>query len=114
MRKLFLLGMLVVVPFVFAVQYSGTDVEEMQKERCGGYSNPPCKCCDGKGRTECTMCDGTGWRICSFVVVKELLIEEMGKKHVLIAMEKGNLSVDIAKKENVYVPVVMELVNRDM
>ena len=32
MRKLFLLGMLVVVPFVFAVQYSGTDVEEMQKE----------------------------------------------------------------------------------
>ena len=49
-----------------------------------------------------------------FVVVKELLIEEMGKKHVLIAMEKGNLSVDIAKKENVYVPVVMELVNRDM
>ena len=42
-----------------------------------------------------------------FVVVKELLIEE-------IAMEKGNLSVDIAKKENVYVPVVMELVNRDM
>ena len=51
MRKLFLLGMLVVVPFVFAVQYSGTDVEEMQKERCGGYSNPPCKCCDGKGRT---------------------------------------------------------------
>ena len=107
MRKLFLLGMLVVVPFVFAVQYSGTDVEEMQKERCGGYSNPPCKCCDGKGRTECTMC-------ALFVVVKELLIEEMGKKHVLIAMEKGNLSVDIAKKENVYVPVVMELVNRDM
>ena len=49
-----------------------------------------------------------------FVVVKELLIEEMGKKHVLIAMEKGNLSVDFAKKENVYVPVVMELVNRDM
>ena len=49
-----------------------------------------------------------------FVVVKELLIEEMGKKHVLIAMEKGNLSVDIAKMENVYVPVVMELVNRDM
>ena len=40
-----------------------------------------------------------------FVVVKELLIEEMGK---------GNLSVDIAKMENVYVPVVMELVNRDM
>ena len=110
MRKLFLLGMLVVVPFVFAVQYSGTDVEEMQKERCGGYSNPPCKCCDGKGRTECTMCGVYAL----FVVVKELLIEEMGKKHVLIAMEKGNLSVDIAKKENVYVPVVMELVNRDM
>lgn len=49
-----------------------------------------------------------------FVVVKELLIEEMGKKHVLIAMEKGNLSVDIAKMENVDVPVVMELANRDM
>ena len=58
--SMFLLGRLVVVPFVFAVQYSGTDVEEMQKERCGGYYNPPCKCCDGKGRTECTMCDGTG------------------------------------------------------
>ena len=110
MRKLFLLGMLVVVPFVFAVQYSGTDVEEMQKERCGGYSNPPCKCCDGKGRTVTVL----GGVYALFVVVKELLIEEMGKKHVLIAMEKGNLSVDIAKKENVYVPVVMELVNRDM
>ena len=58
------------------------------------------------------MCDGTTEAL--DVVVKELLIEEMGKKHVLIAMEKGNLSVDIAKKENVYVPVVMELVNRDM
>ena len=101
MRKLFLLGMLVVVPFVFAVQYSGTDVEEMQKERCGGVLSVQCV----------TVLGGV---YALFVVVKELLIEEMGKKHVLIAMEKGNLSVDIAKMENVYVPVVMELVNRDM
>ena len=96
MRKLFLLGMLVVVPFVFAVQYSGTDVEEMQKVLS----------------VQCVTVLGGVYAL--FVVVKELLIEEMGKKHVLIAMEKGNLSVDIAKMENVYVPVVMELVNRDM
>lgn len=114
MRKLFLLGMLVVVPFVFAVQYSGTDVEEMQKN---GVEAIPILLVNvvmvrGVLSVQCVTVLGGVYAL--FVVVKELLIEEMGKKHVLIAMEKGNLSVDIAKMENVYVPVVMELVNRDM
>ena len=113
MRKLFLLGMLVVVPFVFAVQYSGT----WKKCKKNGVEAIPILLVNvvmvrGVLSVQCVTVLGGVYAL--FVVVKELLIEEMGKKHVLIAMEKGNLSVDIAKMENVYVPVVMELVNRDM
>lgn len=97
MRKLFLLGMLVVVPFVFAVQYSGTDVEEMQKEWSESYSNHPCECCDGKGRTECTMCDGTGWRICSFCGGEGTIDRGNGKETCANCNGKGQFKCGYCK-----------------